>query len=260
MVNGVFTMGSLGILARAKSLLGLPGPFLLDAGFGSDRVALVDSYIARGYFENNRPRPVFVLAELLRAYFSVLRLGCERFLLDYYRIFAAIRESRYPNGSSTVYHGTLGMVGAYTLPYYVAEDMVSGNSGSGQIREQIGSISAKLDGLLDRVTEIREEFKEAEADAAKNRERIWMEMRSVKHDARSEMQILSLRLEKQERATAELTKTLKLMEVPLETVVAFQRRVGAVGLMLLSLGTFIWAARDTMWNALTYVFKSIVKP
>lgn len=125
---------------------------------------------------------------------------------------------------------------------------------AGNIRQQIGEILGRVRGL-------DENAKEARIDAEKSSERLWSELRTVKHDARNEQQILVGKielLEAHERATGVTVDTLtrdtkKLMEEltvlrPAVTELVQQRRTRlAVQAAMLSGAIAIWAVAQPLW-------------
>ena len=132
---------------------------------------------------------------------------------------------------------------------------MSGNSTSGQIREQIGRIESKLDSLAARITEIKAEAKEAELATTVHRDRIWAELRTVKHEARNDISLVSLRLEKQERLLSGLQDTVDGMQGPLQFAVTLHRRLGAIGMLAASVGMVMWGMRDIIFQALTAIMR-----
>ncbi len=132
----------------------------------------------------------------------------------------------------------------------------------GFIREQIGRMEAKLDNILERFSETKQEIadikldvKNARDEGTKEREAIWSELRNIKHDARNEAQVMSMRIEKQETAITEMKTSIKNMDVPLQSVVTFQRRVSAIIAFAISLGSVLWVIRDPLWISLQWLAK-----
>lgn len=124
-----------------------------------------------------------------------------------------------------------------------------------QLALQLGRVESKLDGIVDRAAEMREEMRAARSESTKDRENIWSELRNVKHEARNEMQVLSLRMEKQESRMETLQQTVSRMDAPLQTVVTFQRRVSAIIAAAISIGSVLWVIRDPIWASVQWFVK-----
>jgi len=75
------------------------------------------------------------------------------------------------------------------------------SSGEGSIRQIIGETHATVRFLSDQLKDIREERKQFE-------EKIWIELRTIKHDFNKEAQLLSLRQELSDRRAGEIERRL----------------------------------------------------
>lgn len=89
---------------------------------------------------------------------------------------------------------------------------------SGSVRQQIGEI-------LGTVRSLAEQMKERQADAREEAKGLRSEIGNVKHEQRAELQIISLRMEKQEKETqklAEEQRAIALQMITLNHDVALQ--------------------------------------
>lgn len=125
------------------------------------------------------------------------------------------------------------------------------------ITRALGRLEAKLDSMAERSAEMRDEMKNAHTESAKDRENIWSELRNVKHEARNEMQVLSMRLEKQAEKLETLQQTVNKMDTPLQSVVTFQRRVSAIIAAAISMGSVLWVIRDPIWATAQWMAKFV---
>lgn len=134
--------------------------------------------------------------------------------------------------------------------------LMSGRAGeSGTVRQQIGETLAKVDLLLQAVRDNREESKVES-------ERLWMELRTIKHDENNRQQILSARLEMADRrsgeierrigvleeANTELKKLLAAIEGPVKQIVEFRGRLGWISSVIIAGGLLVWTVGKPIYD------------
>jgi len=99
------------------------------------------------------------------------------------------------------------------------------SSDGGSIRQQIGDTLATVRFLVETLKDIRAERKDFE-------ERIWMELRTIKHDSNGDAQLVSARLELADRRSGEMERRLGEVEATMKgiatEIVSLKRPVEAI--------------------------------
>ena len=95
----------------------------------------------------------------------------------------------------------------------------------GNIRETIGATHAKVDLLLEQTQQDRRERREAE-------ERIWMELRAIKHDKANSDMLQATQLQMIDRRQGEIERRVGLLEKPVQQFVQLKARLVWLGGLL----------------------------
>ena len=111
----------------------------------------------------------------------------------------------------------------------------------GNIRETIGATHAKVDLLLDQAREDRIERREAE-------ERIWIELRALKHDKANSDMLLATQLQMIDRREGEMERRLGLIERPVLQYVEMRRNVVWLGGLILGAIVILWTIGKPFWD------------
>ena len=127
----------------------------------------------------------------------------------------------------------------------------------GQLREQIGRMEAMLTSIVERVTEMRADAKEATEASNKHRELIWSELRTVKHENRNELHTVSLRMDKLETLLGTLQRTVDGMQRPLQFAVNLHKRLGTIALILAAVGWALWEMKEMIWDVVMLVARAL---
>lgn len=123
------------------------------------------------------------------------------------------------------------------------------------LRQQIGEILGTVRALDTRIADRRREARDAE-------ERIWAELRTLKHEARNADQVISSRLELAdirmrqmetaqadfERTLAEVKEDVEKMRVPLDELMEMRRRIASLGALGMSIIIALWALAEPVWR------------
>lgn len=127
---------------------------------------------------------------------------------------------------------------------------------AGEIRQQIGEILAT-------VRTLERDLAERRTDARESEQRLNTELRAIKHDSRNSQQIIQARLELLQVGHSRLDQRLQTVEQnvidlrgPVDELVTLRKRMGALGLMGLSLLAVVWALAGPLWTAVAERFGS----
>lgn len=131
----------------------------------------------------------------------------------------------------------------------------------------IGNIRQTLGEILARVDEIKERATERQITAREFEERINMELRTIKHEARNQTQILSGRLELQQveiqkvgAKTKEIEDTLIAIQGPVDQWIAFHRKLSSIGVLAISMFTVLWAIIEPIFSSMiSHVWDLLLK-
>jgi len=131
---------------------------------------------------------------------------------------------------------------------------------SGELRQQIGEILATVK-ALDRAQQDTVRHVERAVDGMQR------DMASMKHESRNFQHSVGGRLENLKvsqdllgnRVTT-LEQGVEKIRAPVEELVSLRRRLGAIGLLILSATTVLWAFLSPLWNtAAQKIFSAIVR-
>jgi predicted RNA-binding protein with EMAP domain len=131
---------------------------------------------------------------------------------------------------------------------------MTANSGSGEVRQQIGEILATVR-QLDR--------QQVETTHSMERivERVQQDLEAMKHEARNSQQVVQQKLEIMSNEQSLLKQRLGALEdnvgglkKPVEDMAQFRRHLSALGMLVLSVGTVVWAIVSPLWSAVANRF------
>lgn len=195
--------------------------------------------------------------ETLRADFFRLLLATDRLLVAHDK---SSKHRWRPDGP----HRPLSLVGHNSLSYRAADEQMS-DGGSGNIDRVLGHI----EGLVERFST---DFADFRKESKENNNALWIEIRNVKHEARGDKHEIGLLMDALRRDIEEirnanqntdrkvdgLTEKVTRLSGPVEEYVTIRRRATALWLVLLGIGSFLWATKDTLLSWGTALIKIIV--